>query len=181
MAWNRCAEKIEGWPGALVTVKNSRRDYALPPTTYPPSFVTDVEAYMAHLAGGDLFNTTGRAPASPATLRSVRLCLFEMAAALVRSGRAPETIRLLADLVAPDALQTAPTFVWARNGKRKTGHLHNFALITLKIAKYWVKAPSEQIAALQAIRRQVDPQNTGMTEGNRARLLSSTTPKTSVA
>jgi integrase len=170
VAWNRCAEKIEGWPAARVAVPNSRRDYAVPPTAYPPSLVADVKAYLAHLAGGDLFNATGRAPASPATLQSVRLCLFEMAAALVHSGRAPETIRSLADLVAPDALQTALTFVWARNGKRKTGHLHNFALITLKIAKYWVKAPSEQIAALQVIRRQVDPQNTGMTEGNRARL-----------
>ena len=40
----------------------------------------------------------------------------------------------------------------------------------MKIAKYWVKAPPEQIAALQAIRRQVDPKNTGMTERNRARL-----------
>jgi hypothetical protein len=92
-----------------------------------------------------------------------------MAAALVRSGRDPETIGSLADLVAPNALQIVLTFVWSRNGKRKTGHLHNFALTALKIAKYWVKAPSDQIAALQAIRRQVDPQNTGMTEGNRAR------------
>jgi integrase len=170
LAWNRCAEKIEGWPAARVAVPNSRRDYALPPTTYPPSFDADVHAYLAHLAGGDLFNSTGRGPASPATLRDLRVRLFEMAAALVRSGRVPERIGSLADLVAPNALQTALTFVWARNGKRKTGHLHNFALTALKIAKYWVKAPSEQIAALQAIRRQVDPQNMGMTEGNRARL-----------
>ena len=89
VAWNRCTEKIEGWPAARIGVPNSRRDYALPPTTYPPSFVADVEAYMAHLAGGDLFNATGRAPASPATLRSFRVLLFEMAAALVRSGRLP--------------------------------------------------------------------------------------------
>ena len=170
VTWNRCVEKIEGWPAARVAVPNSRRDYALPPTAYPPSLVADVQAYMGHVAGADLFNATGRAPASPATLQSVRVCLFEMAAALVHSGRAPETIRSLADLVEPDALQTALTFVWARNGKRKTGHLHNFALIALKIAKYWVKAPPEKIAALQAIRRQVNPQNTGMTEGNRARL-----------
>ena len=121
LAWNRCAEKIEGWPAARVTVPNRRRDYALPPTTYPPSFVADVKAYIAHLAGGDLFNATGRGPASPATLRDLRVRLFEMAAALVHSGRAPETIGSLADLVAPNALQTALTFVWSRNGKRKTG------------------------------------------------------------
>jgi integrase len=169
-AWNRCAEKIEAWPAARLTVPNRRRDYALPPAAYPPSFVADVQAYIAHLAGGDLFDAAGRAPASPATLRDVRTRLFEMAAALVHSGRAPETLQSLADLVTPDAVKTALTFLWSRNGKRKTGHLHNFALAALKIAKWWVKAPAEQIAALQAIRRQVDPQSTGMTECNRARL-----------
>jgi integrase len=169
-AWNRCAETIEAWPAARLTIPNRRRDYALPSAAYPASFSADVEAYIAHLAGSDLFDATGRAPASPATLRDVRTRLLEMAAALVHSGRGPETIQSLADLVAPHAVKTALTFLWSRNGKRKTGHVHNFALATLKIAKWWVKAPAEQIAALQAIRHQVDPQSTGMTERNRARL-----------
>jgi integrase len=170
LAWNRCAEEIEAWPAARLAVPNRRRDYTLPPATYPASFVADVEGYIAHLAGGDLFDATGRAPASPATLRDVRMRMFAMAAALVHSGRAPDKIRSLADLVAPDSVRTALTFLWSRNGKRKTGHIHNCALAALKIAKWWVKAPAEQIAALQTIRRQVDPQSTGMTERNRARL-----------
>jgi integrase len=170
LAWNRCAEKLEAWPAARLTVPNRRRDYAFPPAAYPASFVADVQAYIAHLAGSDLFDVTGRTRASPATLRDVRMCLFAMAAALIHSGRAPDTIRSLADLITPDAVKTVLTFLWSRNGKRKTGHVHNFALAALKIAKWWVKAPAEQIAALQAIRRQVDPQSTGMTERNRARL-----------
>ena len=97
-------------------------------------------------------------------------CLFQLAAALVHSGRAPETIRSLGDLVEPEALKTALTFFWSRNGKRKTGHLHNFALAAIKIAKHWVKLPPDRIAALQAIRRQVDPKSEGMTQRNRARL-----------
>jgi integrase len=43
-------------------------------------------------------------------------------------------------------------------------------LTAIKIAKYWVKAPAEQVAALQAIRRHVDPKSTGMTARNRSRL-----------
>jgi hypothetical protein len=174
LAWNRCAEKVEAWPAARLTVPNRRRDYALPPAAYPASFVADVQAYIAHLTGSDLFDATGRAPASPATLRDVRIRLFEMAAALIHSGRAPDTIQSLADLVAPDAVKIALTFLWSRNGKRKTGHVHNFALVALKIAKWWVKAPAEHIAALQAIRRQVDPQSTGMTDD----CVSSTIPRT---
>ena len=170
LAWNRCSGSIEGWPAARLTVPNRRRDYALPLSAYPASFGADVDAYLAHLAGGDLFNAAGRGPASPATLRDVRLRLFQLAAALVHSGRAPETIQSLADLVAPDALKTALNFFWSRNGKRKTGQIHNFALTAIKIAKHHVKAPAEQVAALQAIRRQLDPKNSGMTARNRARL-----------
>jgi hypothetical protein len=63
-----------------------------------------------------------------------------------------------------------PDLFWSRNGNRKTGHVHNVALTGIKIAKWWVKAPPEQIEALRNLRRQVDPKSSGMTERNRARL-----------
>jgi len=168
--WNRCAESIEGWPATRLTVPNRRRDYALPASAYPPSFGADVAAYLDHQARGDLFGGTGRGPASPVTIRGLRLQLFQMATALVESGRDPQTIRSVADLVQPEALKTELKFFWTRNGNRKTGQLHNFALTAIKIAKWWVKAPPEEIAELQAIRRTVDPKETGMTPRNRARL-----------
>jgi integrase len=93
-----------------------------------------------------------------------------MATALVEFGRDPQTIRSVAELVQPEALKTALNFFWTRNGNRKTAQLHNFALTAIKIAKWWVKAPAEQIAELQKIRREVDPKETGMTPRNRARL-----------
>jgi integrase len=170
LAWNRSADGVPGWPETRLTVPDRRRTYALPESAYPPTFGADIEAYLAHLAGGDLFDSTGRSPASPTTLRDVRLRVFQMAAALVHSGRARETIRSLADLVEPDAVKTALKFFHSRNGKRKTGQLHNFALGAIKIAKWWVKAPPEQVEAIQAIRREVDPKETGMTARNRARL-----------
>jgi integrase len=151
--WNRCAESIEGWPATRLTVSNRKRDYALPASAYPPSFAADLDAYLDHQARGDLFGGTGRVPT-----------------ALVKSGRDPQTIRSVADLVQPEAVKTALNFFWTRNGKRKTGQLHGFALTAIKIAKWWVKAPPEEIAALQAIRRTVDPGKTGMTPRNRARL-----------
>ena len=111
------------------------------PRPYPPSFGADVDAYLAHLAGGDLFDETGPNPASPLTLRDVRFRLFQMAAALVHSGRAPNSICTLADIVEPEATKIALNFFWLRKGKRKTGQIHNFALAAIKIAKWWVKAP----------------------------------------
>jgi integrase len=170
LAWNRCAGAILGWPTTRLAVPDRRRNYALSASAYPSSFSADVDGHLVHLAGNDLFDSTGRGPASPKTLRDVRLRLLQIAAALVHSGQPPETIRSLADLVEPHAVKTALTFFYSRNGQRKTGQLHNFALGAIKIAKWWVKAPPEQIRALQAIRREVDPKETGMTQRNRARL-----------
>lgn len=168
--WNRPAGSIEGWPATRLTAPDRRRQYALPASAYPPSFGAEVAAYLDHLAHGDLFGGSGRGPASPMSIRTLRLQLFQMAAALVKSGRDPQTIRSLADLVEPEAVKTALNFFWSRNGKRKTTQLHGFALTAIKIAKWWVKAPADEIAALQKIRREVDPGKTGMTPRNRARL-----------
>jgi integrase len=168
--WNKCADSIEGWPATRLTAPDRRRQYALPASAYPPSFGADVAAYLDHLARGDLFGGTGRGPASPMTIRTIRLQLFQMATALVKYRRDPQTIRSLADLVEPEALKIALSFIWRRNGNRKTTQLHGFALTAIKIAKWWVKAPADEIAALQKIRREVDPKETGMTPRNRARL-----------
>jgi integrase len=168
--WNICAASAEGWPAARLTVPDRRRIYALPADTYPESFGTDLQAYLAHLADDDPFLKAGRGPASPMTLRDQRLRLFQTASALAHSGWAPDAIRSLADLVTPEAMRTVLRFLYARNGGRKTMQLHDFALMAIKIAKHWVKAPAEQIEALRQIRREIQPENSGMTERNRARL-----------
>lgn len=166
--WNKCAQTAAGWPNAQLAVPDRRRVYALPPTAYPRSFGEDVAAYLGRLERGDLF--AGLRPARPTTLRDLRLRLLQMAAALVYSGRAPDTIGSLADLVSPEALKTILTFIWSRNGNRKTGQMHNIAFTAIKIAKWWVEAPPDMIEALRGIRRGVDPKMSGMTERNRSRL-----------
>ena len=166
--WNKCAHSIARWPNIQLTVPDRRRVYALPATAYPRSFGDDVAAYLERLRRGDLF--AGHGPARPTTLRDLSLRLFQMAAALVHSGRAPDTIRTLADLVTPEALKTVLKFIWSRNGNRKTGQMHNIALTAIKIAKWRVKASQEKMEALRDIRHQVDPKNSGMTERNRSRL-----------
>jgi integrase len=168
--WNTCAVNVEGWPAVRLAVPDRRRIYALPAAAYPESFGADLRAYLAHLASDDPFSKAGSDPASPATLRDLRLRLHQAAAALVYSGWAPKAIRSLADLVTPEAMRTVLRFLYTRNGNRKTGQLHNFALMAIKIAKRWVKVPTEQLDALREIRREIDPKSSGMTARNRARL-----------
>lgn len=159
-----------GRPPTRLRIPQNRRDYALPVTAYPASFAADLQAYLDHLAGNDLFSETARRPASPLTIHDNRLQLLQLAAALVLSGWAPASIGRLADLVEPDAARAALNFIWQRNGRRKTGQLHRFALLMVKLAKHWVKAPIEHLEALRQLRKQVDPGNSGMTRRNRTRL-----------
>ena len=142
----------------------------MPVTAYPTSFATDLQAYLDHLAGNDLFAETARQPACPLTIHDNRLQLLQLAAALVRSGRDPTSVGRLADLVAVDAAEVALKFIWERNGRRKTGQLHRFALLLVKLAKHWVKVSPEHLEALRQLRKKVNPGCSGMTARNRARL-----------
>ena len=179
LTWNKAFDSVPGWPRRKLRVPNNRKDYALPLTAFPDTFRADVEAYFTHIAhnnlfaeaSDDLFAERPRKPVSPMTIRNRRLYLSQLATALVSSGRDPATIRSLRDLVDIDAAKTALRFFFKRNGERKTGQLHNFALFLVNVAKDWVKVPPEHLAQLREVRRQVDPGETGLTEKNRLRLL----------
>ncbi len=170
LAWNRAGASIPDWPAIQLDVPNRRRDYALPVATYPATLGEDLEAYLAHLAGADLFGETCRQPASPVTIKYTRQRIRLLATALVHAGREPASITGLPDLVEPEAAKAILTFFWTRNGKRKSGQLRQLASLLVNIAKHWVRVPDAQLARLRAMRKQVDPGRTGMTMRNRARL-----------
>jgi hypothetical protein len=170
-AWNRAVETVPGWPQVQLRVLAEPLRLCPARRTYPASFATDLQAYLDHLAGNDLFVETARQPASPLTIHDNRLQLLEIAAALVLSGWAPASIGRLADLIEVEAARTALKFFWEGKGKRKTEHLHRVALLMVKLAKHWVKVPPEHLEALrQQLRKQVNPGTAGMTARNRALL-----------
>jgi integrase len=171
IAWNESVAGVPGWPQQLLSVPNNRRDYSLPWTDFTESFPDDVNAYLDHLAGADLLEDTAANPASPVTLKFRRIQLRQMASALVYGGRNPETIRGLADLVGVEAAKAILSFFLKRSGQRKTGQIHNFALLLVNIARHWVKVPPEQLEQLQKLRRNVDPGERGLTDKSRTRLL----------
>ena len=141
----------------------------MPLEAFPQSFGTDLKAYLNHQRGDDLFGNAPD-PASEVTLRCHRTWLLEIASALVLSGRDASSIGSLADLVAVDEAKAALKFFWHRNGKRKSGQLHNFARLILSIARHWVKVPADHLEALKKFRGEVDPGKGEMTERNRTRL-----------
>src|SRR6516164_11393496 len=135
----------------MLTVPNSRRDYSLVWSIFPDSFQADVNAYLDHLAGNDLLADTATHPASPVTLKFRRTQLRQMASALAYSGRTADDIRGLADLVGIDAAKAILLFFLKRREQRKTGQIHNIALLLVNIARHWVKVKPEQLEQLQKL------------------------------
>ena len=147
-----------------------RRTYAQPLSAYPASFAADVESYLSRLSGADPFAGDAPKPVAPLTLRDTEMRILQLAAALVLAGRDAASLHSLADLIAVDAAKAALAYLFARNGRRKTGQLANFARLLVTIARHHVRVPEAQLEALRAIARKVDPGQAGMTESNRRRL-----------
>jgi hypothetical protein len=171
LAWNKASDTVEGWPRRKLTAPNHRRNYALSWSTFPASFRNDVDAFLRHLSGEDLLAETTRNPASPETLKSRRKQILAIASAVVQAEWDPRTLCSLADLVNPDAARTALNVFWERNNRRKTGHIHNLALLLVNIGRHWVKLGPDDLEQLRVLRRRVDPGKTGLTDGNRIKLL----------
>lgn len=170
LAWGRCRTTVLGWPDVEIKVPNHSRSYALAEEDFSEAFVKDVAAYLHHLAVVDPFEETPRKAMAPTTLRDTKLRIYQLASALVQSGRDPKTITGLCDLVAPEAAKAILRGQYQRNGGRKTGQLANYARTLINAARHWVKASEEDLDTLRALARSVTPKTGGMTDKNRVRL-----------
>jgi integrase len=176
LAWNLAADSVTGWPQRKLEVPNNRRTYALSPSAFSEPFQTDLENYLSHPNGDDPFSEMAARPASPDTLKGRHKQILALASALVKAGRDPQSICSLADLVDPEAAKAGLTIIWNRLGRRKTGYVHNLALLLVILGHHWVKVDPGNLERLRALRRNLDPGKTGMTESNRRKLLQFTDP-----
>ena len=172
LAWNLMRRTPVGQHLRELTVPISRPSYARSPEAFPPSFSDDLESYLAQLEGDSLFGERSAPPASPDTISARRKWILALASALVEAGRDPQSICSLADLVQPEAAKAALKVVWNRLGRRRTGYLHNLALLLVNLGRHWVKLPSEELEGLRKLRRSIDPgKSGGMTDSNRRKLV----------
>ena len=170
LAWNRVEASSTVGLSVRLRVPSHRRNLAQPLEAFSPSFVADAQAFVQRLQDGDPFGEDVRAASSPITVRNRALQLRQMASALVLSGRTVESVTCLASLVEATAAKAILGYFWKRNGERKTGQIHNYALLLLQIAKYWAKLPEAEINALSRLRKNIAPKVKGMTDRNRTRL-----------
>jgi len=145
--------------------------YVVSAESLPTTFQDDLAAFCDHLAGTDPLAENGPPrPLRPISVFRRRFQVLQLASALIARGRPADTIQVLADLVAPDALREALLFFLDRSGGRTTTQISQLANTALTIAKHWVAADPATIAAIRKLRGRVACENQGMTEKNAARL-----------
>ena len=72
-AWNRAAETVPGWPSRRLAAPPRRQGYTLPWSAFPEPFRTDVEAWLAELAGPKPLRTMSFGRVKPSTVAQRRL------------------------------------------------------------------------------------------------------------
>lgn len=174
--WNR-AVALPGWPVTPVPVTSNRDDYQLPLERLPPSFATDLAAWMRRLSGADPLDEFGPArPLRPSSLKTARGHVLRFAAALVHAGEDPQALTTLAALVVPERFKGALLWLMARLGGASPGLIEQ-AKCLLAVARHWVQTPKTDLERLNKLVAKLGSRRKGMTDKNRARLRAFDDPK----
>lgn len=169
-AWNASLREVAGWPHWTLERPVKRETYILPWTNFPDSLKRDADAYLARLAGLDLTQDGPARPASRETLKTRAYQMRVSASALVHSGVAPDSIRVLGDLVIMDNYQKILRFFLNRHDGQTSPMVGQIAGFLKDVARHWVKVDDTVIAQMKKIVSRLVPPRRGMTTKNRERL-----------
>ncbi len=184
-SWNWARLHVSDWPAVELHRPGIRQQYTLRFEAFPPSFQADVAEFQRRIAcddpdlifSDDIFDQGGRAssrrrPARPATVRTRVAQLRMAAAALVRSGHAPESVVSLRTLVVPpENAKAIISFFWDRAGRKPTSMTAGITECLRQVALHHCGLPADQVARIARWGRKVAPdRRAGMTPKNRARL-----------
>ena len=169
--WNRAMACVPGWPQVTLTVPDFRpKAVSLAWAAFPPSFVEDVECYLARLGGQSLLDEDAPDQAcKPSTIENRRTCLRLAATAAVKEGVAIEDLRSLGDLVSPPTVRLILDHYVAKKNGEIVSFTINLAERLYAIARLYVKAPEAQIQALEKYCKKLRKKSrSGMTPKNMA-------------
>jgi len=168
--WNARAGVADGWPATALTLPDRRNLYGLPLEVFPASLQAEVQAWERWLAGTDLTDESDFDGIKASSIRTRAKQLRLLLSAMVRSGTNPGALQGLRDVVVPERVAAALTFIQGRAGGvwgLQTGQLAGLAC---SIARHHADAGPEQLRRLARMKRKATPKIIGMTERNQERL-----------
>lgn len=130
-AWNDLAGTDPAWAGRRLASPRRLRTLAMPFAEMDPTFVQEVEAYLARLADPGPFDRTIGKPRSPVTLGCLKGVFQRAATVLLQTGWKPNEVRSLHDLLRPNAVEAI-----LRDQYRRLGNGNRWAPGTVTIASY---------------------------------------------
>ncbi|OJY64450.1 MAG: hypothetical protein BGP12_15240 [Rhodospirillales bacterium 70-18] len=170
MAWNRCVGLYPAWPQLRLAVPDNRSTYSLPWSTFPPSLKSDIDAWLRHLSGVDLFAELEFDPLRETSLATRTKQIHLWVSALVLQREDPAALQSLADVVTSERMAKGLRFFWDRAGSKASLHAAQIAGVVRSIARHWVKLGQPELDRLKAMARKITPRATGMTTKNKNRL-----------
>ena len=182
-AWNDLVELREASGLRPVEVPTNRP----PPTRIPwqrlpPSFREDVERYFSWAAVPDPLAEGARARAlAPLSLRLQRTHIHSAASAAIAAGIPIDQLSSLASIVEPETFRALLRHRWQEDGCTLSAYTHGVAVTLIAIASEWVKAPSDAVAILKALRSKLGTLPSGLTKKNRAMLRTFDDPRLTAA
>lgn len=205
--WNSAAGIVPGWPATRLTRAGMRDQYTLRFDAFPPSFGADTEDFLGNqangpeddgLSGAIFLEEDENAPKrrtrslKPRTIETRRWHIRQAAGTLVQLGVPPAEFRSLADLVCPlervrnilRYLKERARRQWQVQGRDvalrdvRSSNITGIADALRQIAKYHVRLPEVQVAAIGAMVSATKPLSTGsMSEKNAERLTALAQPR----
>jgi len=168
--WNSSRRKIAGWPAVEIVAASRRDTFTLPWSAFPHSLKDDADVYLARISGADLLDELPFRPVRQSTRDKRQYQLRAAASALVRRGRAPETIRSLGDLVEVEAFKEILRFFMGRRGNKSSVGTEHLARFLKSVARHWVRADQVVLQRMDAVIKNISVPQSGMTPRNRERL-----------
>ncbi len=179
--WNAAFESVPGWPQTFLTIPDFRnKPKSLPWDAFLPSFVTDVEAYLAKMRGDNLLDEDAPdRPCKQSTINARHTYLQLAASAAVKEGVPVESLRTLADLVDPKVVKIIlDDYIGRADGEIKTFTIE-LAERLRGVARRYVKASEADIAVLDRYCRKLGQhRHKGLTPKNMATLRQLKDPAT---
>lgn len=162
--WNDTADLLPHLELRKVTLPNYRERYTPDWDALPESFRAEAEAWLTRMSEeGDLLDERAPArPLRPASIKTYRYILRQIAAGFVGSGRPITSITSLACIVEVDAAKAILKWRLDRNGGETSSAIASIAHVLVLVAETAVGADPAEVARLRSIRRRLAVPHRGM-------------------
>jgi integrase len=137
----------------------------------PKSFRVDVERYLEWASMPDPLDDAARTRAlAPRTVKLQKDHIHSAVTAAMGAGINSDAIGKLEQLVSLDIFKRVLRQRWESEGRKLSAYTHGVAGTLIAVATEWVKASSENLLALKAIRRKLGSIKSGLTDKNKSAL-----------